>query len=374
MTLSSARIVATYHVRCDARAIAVRAEALAIEQSIELPRGAVREGLIVAEIAGRVEEITQTSPEMFMVQVSLAASTMPPEAGQLMNILFGNTSLHDDVALVDVAFPEGYARAFGGPRRGLAGLRTAVGAGDRPLTASALKPQGLGTADLAQLAGAMARGGLDIVKDDHGLADQAYSPFAARVPACAAAVRQANRDTGRHTLYAPSLSGDLDRLRAQMKLVRAEGLGAVLVAPMVIGLPAFTALVAETPDVVFLAHPSMAGAARIAPELLLGRLFRLLGADAAIFPNYGGRFTYSIETCRRIAGAALATWTDGSTDIRPAAPAPAGGMTLDRVPELLDFYGRDAILLIGGSLLAAGDGLTAAAADFQRRVERHGQA
>jgi ribulose-bisphosphate carboxylase large chain len=372
MTSSSARIVATYHVRSDAQAIAARAEALAIEQSIELPRGVVRERLIVAEIAGRVEQISETSPDTFVVQVSLAASTMPPEAGQLMNMLFGNTSLHDDVVLADVSFPDGYARAFGGPRQGLAGLRAVVGAGSRPLTASALKPQGLATAELARLAGAMARGGLDIVKDDHGLADQAYSPFAARVPACAAAVRQANRETGRRTVYAPSLSGNLDRLREQVRLVRAEGLCVVLVAPMVIGLPAFAALVEETPDVAFLAHPSMAGAARITPDLLLGRLFRLFGADATIFPNFGGRFSYSTETCRRIAEAALAPWVDQGDVLRPAAPAPAGGMTLERVPELLDFYGRDAILLIGGSLLAAGDGLTAAAASFQGRVERHG--
>ncbi len=49
-------------------------------------------------------------------------------------------------------------------------------------------------------------------------------------------------------------------------------------------------------------------------------------------------------------------------------PVPAGGMTLDRVPEMLDFYGRDAMLLIGGSLLAAGEHLTATAAAFARAV------
>ncbi|MGO8778380.1 MAG: ribulose 1,5-bisphosphate carboxylase, partial [Rhodomicrobium sp.] len=52
-------------------------------------------------------------------------------------------------------------------------------------------------------------------------------------------------------------------------------------------------------------------------------------------------------------------------------PCPAGGMTLDRVPELLDFYGPDTMLLIGGSLLAAGKRLTAEAVALQARVARY---
>jgi ribulose-bisphosphate carboxylase large chain len=42
----------------------------------------------------------------------------------------------------------------------------------------------------------------------------------------------------------------------------------------------------------------MIGAARITPPLLLGKLFRLFGADAMIFPHHGGRFGYSAATCR----------------------------------------------------------------------------
>ena len=49
-------------------------------------------------------------------------------------------------------------------------------------------------------------------------------------------------------------------------------------------------------------------------------------------------------------------------------------MTLERVPEMLDFYGPDVMLLIGGNLLAAGAHLTAETAAFTRRVRTHGQA
>ena len=362
------RIMATYRVSCEPNMIEARARAISLEQSVELPLEIIDDPAILADIVGRVHAIDQVKPGLYEVRIELAAATAPPEPGQLLNILFGNTSLQDDVVLADVEFPPGYPEAFGGPHVGIGGLREEIGIFDRALTASALKPQGQSVEALAKLAGDMARGGLDIVKDDHGLADQDYSPFSERVAACARAVREINRATGHRTLYAPSLSGNLDQLRHQLRTLRNEGIRAALIAPMVVGLPAFHAIAREARDVALLAHPSMAGAARLSPPLLLGRLFRMIGADAIIFPNHGGRFAYSAETCRSIAQRALERWGK----LNPAAPMPAGGMTVDRVPELLDFYGRDCILLIGGGLLADPDRVTEASRAFVGKVRRHG--
>jgi ribulose-bisphosphate carboxylase large chain len=141
----------------------------------------------------------------------------------------------------------------------------------------------------------------------------------------------------------------------------------VLVAPMISGLPAFHALVREFPAMGFMAHPAMAGAARIAPPLLIGRIFRMLGADATVFPNHGGRFGYSPETCRALARAAL----DPDRGLRATVPVPAGGMTTERVPEMLAFYGADVMLLVGGALLAARERLAEEAARFSRSVAEH---
>jgi ribulose-bisphosphate carboxylase large chain len=273
-------------------------------------------------------------------------------------MLFGNTSLHDDVVLHDVALPAELAAAFTGPRHGLAGLRQRVGADKRALTCSALKPQGLAPAALADLARRFADGGVDYIKDDHGLADQDYSPFAARVEAIAKALAESP------TQYVPSLTGDLDAMRAQIAAARGAGVRTAMVAPMVAGVSNVQRLVADNPDFAFVAHPAMGGAARIAPPLLIGKLFRLLGADALVFPHHGGRFGYSPETCRALAQAALAEWHG----MQPAVPVPAGGMTLERIPEMLDFYGRDIMLLIGGALLLARDRLAAETAAFVQAV------
>jgi ribulose-bisphosphate carboxylase large chain len=361
------RFTTVYRVRGDARVIAERAQAIAVEQSVEMPVSAIAEPEIVTDIVGRVEAIEDHGGGLFDVRIGLATATIGLDAAQFLNMVFGNTSLHDDVVLQDVEIPAELAAAFGGPRHGIGGLRQRVGAVGRAFTCSAVKPQGVPPARLAELAAGFARGGIDFVKDDHGLADQGYSPFADRVKACAAAVHSAAQATGHATRYVPSLSGDLDRMRRQIEIARAVGIDTVMIAPMLAGWATFQTLARTCPDIAFFAHPTMGGAARIAPQLLIGKLFRLLGADAVIFPNHGGRFGYTPDTCRALAGQACADW-DG---IRPSLPVPAGGMTLDRVPEMLDFYGPDAMLLIGGSLLAARDRLSEETAAFTRAVTQH---
>src|SRR5262249_2740597 len=154
-------------------------------------------------------------------------------------MLFGNTSLHEDVVLTDVALPKELVEVFGGPRHGLDELRRRVGAPARALTCSPLKPQGVPAARLAELAKSCAQGGDDYITDDPGLADEDYSPFATRVEAVAAALRSVAQSHGRATRYVPSLSGDLDAMRAQIALAKDVGVDTVMVAPMIMGFSNF---------------------------------------------------------------------------------------------------------------------------------------
>jgi ribulose-bisphosphate carboxylase large chain len=354
----SGRLSVTYRVRADTADIEARARGIAVEQSVEMPVEAIEDDAVLSNIVGSVEAIDPVGDSVFAVRIGLAADTVGDDAGQFLNMLFGNTSLQDDVVLWDADIPA----VFSGPARGLAALRSRLGVTGRAFAGSALKPQGMPVEKLAGLAERFALGGLDFIKDDHGLADQRYSPAAERIPAVAAAVARASRVTGHPTRYIPSLSGDLDSMREQLRLAVDRGLDCAMLAPMIAGVPALVRLRREFPDVVLFAHPALGGAARIAPELLLGKLLPAFGAGGAIFPSYGGRFGYSTDTCRR-----LATNARGYD----ALPIPAGGMTLARTAEILDFYGRDTMLLIGGNLLMARARITAEAERFARAVADH---
>ncbi len=356
------RILATYRIAASESESRARAEALAVEQSVEMPLAAIGDEAILRDVVAKVETIRPHAGE-FEVVLGIAPATTGREASQLMNMLFGNCSLQPEVELIDVELPQGYAQSFPGPRYGIDGIRTVTGVRNRPLTCTALKPQGSPIEHLAQLARTFALAGIDVIKDDHGIANQAAHPFVERVAAVQKAVHDANRETGGNTVYAPTFSGGGLSLREQARIANECGVKMALVAPMLVGIPAFVELQVDL-AVPVMAHPAFAGAARIAPPALLGKLFRLFGADATIFPNHGGRFGYSRETCVAIANAAREPWHK----LRGALPVPAGGMTVDRVDEMVATYGKDTMLLIGGGLLSARERLLEQSRDFVRKV------
>jgi ribulose-bisphosphate carboxylase large chain len=356
------RIAATWQVRAPRDQIEPIAQGIAIEQSVEVPLAAITDPRVLDQVVGRVHAIRQIDVDLHEVVIDLAIETLGGDVAQSMNMLLGNTSLHAHAQLVDVDFPPDVIEAFPRPRFGVGGLRALTGVQGRALTCAALKPQGMGVEALARLCGTFAQGGVDVIKDDHGLADQRSAPFAERVRACQAAVAAANAASGSRAIYVPSLVGSPGRLIEQARIAREAGCAMVMLAPALIGLPAFAEMVAYHLGMPVLAHPSMAGAARVAPELLFGKLYRLLGADATIFVNHGGRFGYSRATSIAIADASRRDWPG----VKACLPVPAGGMTVERVPEMLADYGEDVMLLIGGSLLVARDALLERTRAFTR--------
>lgn len=360
----SLRVSATYRLRVPSAEASHRAQQLALEQSIEMLASSVTDQHVLDSIVARVDSVTAEPDGTHIARLALSAETIGDDAGQLMNMLFGNSSMQPDVELIDVEVPSALARIWGGPNQGIVGLRQATGAFGRPLTCTALKPIGSTLEALAQMCSVFAESGIDVIKDDHGWANQRTAPFAERVRTCQQIVTKANaaRRQGR-TLYAPSLYGHYGQMRAQLELARREGVQLVLIAPMVCGVATLVALKREFSDIMFIAHPSLTGL-RISPAILFGRLFRLFGADAVIFPNHGGRFSFSRDACAAIAKRNTERWHD----LKPSLPTPAGGMSVDRTSEMISEYGCDSMLLIGGALLAARDQLAARSVEFVNAV------
>jgi ribulose-bisphosphate carboxylase large chain len=333
---------------------AARAVLVAVEQSHELPTelapaNAVRDSL------AHVREVVERPGRPALVTIDYPADLAGGELGQLLVLLLGNVSLQDGVRLVDVTLPAALTGALGGPRLGVAGIRARVGEPADALLATALKPVGMTSEQLAALAYEVAAGGLHVVKEDQSLANQPWAPFAERVPRVADAVRRANPNT----VYLPVVNGGGAGFvfAEQIRLARRAGAHGVLVMPGVAGFGAL-ALAAELFDGgIVLAHPSFLGGLTaseshgIAPDVLFGTLLRLAGADASIFPSWGGRFSLSREQCLAIAEAARRPWPG----VAPMLPTPGGGMSIDRAPELLDAYGPDTLFLVGGDLRRGND-------------------
>ncbi len=364
------RFRALYRILGGVRDAEERARDLCLEQTVELPLHVIPLGFIRDQVIGRVESLRKHTTGYHAV-ISYPIRSVGKELPQLLNVLFGNTSIKPGIRLERLDLPPSMLRQFKGPRFGARGLRQHLQVARRPLLCAVLKPMGLAAEALADLAYRCALGGIDIIKDDHGLADQPYARFETRVKQCARAVAKANRETGFHCVYAPNITAPHEELLVRARFARQAGGGAVLVCPGLTGLDGMRS-VADDAQVALpvLSHPAFQGSFVLHPDsgishfALFGQIARLAGADVSIYPNFGGRFSFSEGECRSIVEGCQVPMGP----IRPILPSPGGGMPLDRVPDLLRFYGNDVILLVGGGLLAHGPDVVENSRVFRRMV------
>ena len=110
-----------------------------------------------------------------------------------------------------------------------------------------------------------------------------------------------------------------------------------------------------------ISHPAFLGGMVTSPEngfshsVIFGQLQRLAGADVSIYPNYGGRFGFTRAECARISQSCRAPLGN----YPPIFPSPGGGMTMEKVPDMLELYGNDVLFLMGTGLYGRSPDLVA---------------
>jgi hypothetical protein len=174
LQVSGERFAVLYQFTGDEATARAKAEAICIEQTIEFPADLVpQDSYIRREIFGRVESLDPApSGDGYIARISFDESVAGGELTQFINVIFGNISIKPGIRLVGLSLTEGMLKRFRGPRFGRDGLRRILGAHGRPILCTALRPMGLSADELADLAYRFALGGIDIIKDDHGLANQ----------------------------------------------------------------------------------------------------------------------------------------------------------------------------------------------------------
>jgi ribulose-bisphosphate carboxylase large chain len=336
------------------------AESARVEQSVEFPAELVPDGDIRDHIMGQLEAFEQTGDRHYRATISFAVETAGEELTQLLNLMWGTGSFFPGFRVERIELPPSLLAHYRGPRFGVAGLRARVKVYDRPLFCTAIKPLGLTPQHLADMAYACALGGMDLIKDDHGICDQPFCRFEERVTLCAQAVARANQQTGLSCLYLPNVTAPAHQILARARFAREAGAGGLLMSPALTGFDAMR-MVADDDRVglPILSHPTASGHFVTHPEhgfshyVYYGQMQRLAGADASIYINQGGRFQVTAGDCIEA--------RDGCRDvmghIRPIMPLPGGGMTRERIADLKTMYGTEVIFLVGGGLHKMGPDL-----------------
>ena len=369
---SGERFSVTYRIFGSEKDARAKAEDICIEQTVEFPADEVPEGIIRDQVFGRIELFERLDKDSFKVIISYAVEIAAGELTQLLNVIFGNSSIKPGIRVEYLDLPEPLLKNFKGPRFGRSGLRKLLNKPHRPLLSTAIKPMGLSCGELADLAYQFAVGGMDLIKDDHGLTNQCCSPFEERVKRCAEAVQRARRETGRPSLYIANITAPHSDVMKRARFAKKAGAGGLMVAPGIVGFDLMREL-ADDGSVALpvLTHPALQGSFvtsrnGISHGVIFGQLARLAGADATIFPNFGGRFSFSREECKEIVKGTSVPMGH----MKSIFPAPGGGMSLDRVPEMLETYGQDLIFLIGGGLFRHSPDLVENCRYFRKMVEK----
>lgn len=328
------------------------ADLIRVEQTIEFPYE-LAPSWIQDQVVGKIEEITSSDKTNHLITISYNPDVAGGELTQLLNVLWGNASLFPGIKIVDLKLPDLILNRFKGPRFGISGLRKIFKADTRPLIATALKPMGSDAKTLADMARTLALAGFDLIKDDHSLANQPWATWKERVALISAAVKEANEITGGNSAYVPSLNMPFDQVIDAAHSAKDLGASGLLVLPGITGFDSLRVIAEdETLALPILGHPAMLGSlvtskeGGVAHGIVFGTFMRLAGADISIFPNIGGRFSFTAEQCLEIADRSR----EKLGSLNPMTIAPAGGMTLDRIPEMIEMYGKETALLIGGAL------------------------
>ena len=134
------------------------ARGIAVEQTVECPDKLFVNTWIEDTVIGQIEDLKKADPGSYYAIISYSPDTVEGEMTELMNMLFGNTSLQPGIRLMSFELPDSMYRHYPGPKFGRQGIRELCGIEKGPILMSALKPLGRSAKDFGETAYKLALG------------------------------------------------------------------------------------------------------------------------------------------------------------------------------------------------------------------------
>jgi len=297
-----------------------------------------------------------------------------PSIASLIATLAGNLYELQElsgVRLEDLELPEAFARAYPGPGFGIEGTRRLAGVQGRPLIGTIVKPSiGLSTEALAKLVRELAQAGLDFIKDDELHADPPYAPFEQRVRAAMHEIERVADQTGKKTMYAFNISGDIDHMLRAHDLVKKLGGTCVMVNVNCVGLAAL-AHVRRHCELPIHGHRAFFGALARHPLLGIGfsayqKVCRLAGVDHLHVSGFNSKF---YENNEEVGASIRALLTPMFGDYRAMPVLSSAQWAATALPIYAATRTVDVLHLAGGGIIAHPGGTAAGVRSMQQGWE-----
>lgn len=310
-------------------------------------------------------------------------------AGPAGNI-FGMKAIKN-LRLIDVEFPRHYVRQFRGPHFGIDAIKKIFKKKSGPITAVVPKPK-LGytaTEHAEKVAYAVWRGGIDCVKDDENLTNQAFNKFGERVNRLSRVRDRVEKETGDvKEAFINVTAPDLRELEKRIKVVHEHGFRYFMLDVVISGFAAVQTASNIAHDYEMAIHAHRAMHAMFTRNkrhgmsmLLLAKLMRLIGVDqlhigTAIGKLEGSRSeiiaTKDMVLSREVGEIPMSRLHQDWNGIKPMLPVASGGLHPGLLPHVFDIYKTtDMVVQVGGGTQGHPMGIEAGAKAVVQAIEAY---
>jgi ribulose-bisphosphate carboxylase large chain len=310
-------------------------------------------------------------------------------ASQLLSGIAGNIfgmKALKNLRLIDVTLPPAYIRNFRGPPFGMDGIRDMMKIHGRPLTGAVPKPKvGFSAKEHAEVGFETWMGGFDFVKDDENLTSTTFNRFEERVRLLAKKRDKAEELTGERKSAFINITADVVTMEKRASLLAEYGWNYAMVDVVVAGTSAVSTIRDYCSDLglAMHAHRAMHAAFDRNPKhgismQFLAKLMRLIGVSQIHTGTAVGKLTGTKKEVKLLADVLRNSLTKPSGhilleqnwgSIRSAFPVSSGGLHPGLVPDVLDIYGIDLVLLVSGGIHGHPDGTRAGAQATMQAIE-----
>ncbi|KUG20122.1 MAG: type III ribulose-bisphosphate carboxylase [Methanomicrobiaceae archaeon] len=310
-------------------------------------------------------------------------------AAQLLSGIAGNVfgmKAVKNLRLIDVTLPQAYLDHFKGPHFGMEGIRDMMKVRGRPLTGAVPKPKvGFSAAEHAEVGYETWMGGFNFVKDDENLTSTSFNRFEDRVEQLAKMRDRAERETGDTKSALINITAETETMKKRAEVLAAHGWNYAMIDVVVAGTSGVMTLRDYCSDLglAIHAHRAMHAAFDRSEKhgismQFLAKMMRLIGVSQIHTGTAVGKLVGTREEAMSLAdilrekktkGVGRMTLDQDWGAIRSAFPVSSGGLHPGLVPDVLDIYGTDLVLLVSGGIHGHPEGTRAGARAAMQAIE-----
>lgn len=308
---------------------------------------------------------------------------------QLLSGIAGNIFGMKGVAnlrLLDVKFPPKYLSHFRGPNLSMDEIRIRMGVKKRPLTGAVPKPKiGFSAQEHAEVAYETWMGGFDFTKDDENLSSLRFNRFEERVELMAKYRDRAEKETGDIKDAFINITAETEEMKRRADILNEHGFLYGMVDVVVVGASGVQTIKDHMTDLgmAIHAHRAMHASFTRNPKhgismQFLAKIMRIIGVNQIHTGTAVGKLVGTREEVESLADMLRLQTTPGREDlildqdwghIKSAFPVSSGGLHPGLVPDVMDIYGPDLVLLVSGGIHGHPDGTRAGAKAAMDAVE-----